>query len=221
MAIVCLQHRHRSARFPRCRPIAEFRRAKREFERFTLGSIPVLKPMMSSYQLFSPLVAGDMRTDSALREAMLHFGVQPAVQLLRIVRSYIAGRSDDAALNAQLDLSVSQYLAKLPNDAVMRLGGMTAAVRDAAAILAGGTHSDQAGTPTLPDDVFAAVVRSVISMGADSRGPAWILDGIALFVDAAARRGSRPLASPSVSGWRSYHCRMRKALATLTISQRN
>jgi hypothetical protein len=121
--------------------------------------------MMSSYQLFSPLVAGDMRTDSALREAMLHFGVQSAVHLLRIVRSYIAGRSDDAALNAH-----------------------------AAAILAGGTDSDQAGTPTLPDDVFAAVVRSVISTGADSRGPAWILDGIALFLDAAARRDSDDLA---------------------------
>jgi hypothetical protein len=91
---------------------------------------------------------------------------------------------------------VSQYLATLPNDAVMRLGGMTAAVWDAAAILAGGTDSDQAGTPTLPDDVFAAVVRSVISTGADSRGPAWILAALHCF-------STRPRA------------------ATATISQRN
>jgi hypothetical protein len=188
---------------PAARPIAEFRRAKREFERLTLGSVPVLEPMMTSYQLFSPLVAGDMRTDSALREAMLHFAVQPALHLLRIVRSYIADASDDAAVDAQADLSVSQYLAKLPNDAVMRAGVMAVAARDAAAILASGIHTNWADTRTLADDVFAAVVRSVFSTGADGRGPAWILDGIALFLDAAARRDSQLLAS-AVAEWLAF-----------------
>src|SRR6185369_1630213 len=63
------------------RQILVFGRAKRELESLTLGGVPLLAPMMDSYDLFSPLVAGDLKAEPRLRAAMLDFGVRPALGL--------------------------------------------------------------------------------------------------------------------------------------------
>src|SRR5215217_7305900 len=95
---------------PIARQIVEFRRAKRDLEIHTFCGAPVLAPMWNAYQVFSPLVAGRMLTDAALRDLMLQFGVQPAVHLLRIVRTYLGTAPVDATLVAEIERIIGDYL---------------------------------------------------------------------------------------------------------------
>ncbi len=173
---------------PVARQIVAFRRAKREFERLTLGSTPLLEPMLSSYRLFSPLVASDMQSDPALRDAMLHYGVQPAVHLVQLVRALIAGRPDDMALVAAADREISQYLGELPDGPSTQLASAADAAAAASDVLSTGDESRLSGMWHLPGDAFASVTSSVQATRAESAGPAWVLAGIALFLRQATDR---------------------------------
>ena len=95
---------------PVAREIVAFRRAKRDFEQLTLNSVPLLEPMMNSYQLFSPMIAGEMRADPVLRTAIRHYGVQPAVHLLRIVQTYSSATTDDPGVISEVERSLNDYV---------------------------------------------------------------------------------------------------------------
>src|SRR5215218_1200064 len=69
---------------PIARQIVEFRRAKRDLETLTFCAAP--------------------------RDLMLRFGVQPAVHLLRIVRTYLGTSPVDATLVAEIERIIGDYL---------------------------------------------------------------------------------------------------------------
>jgi len=193
---------------PVARQIVSFRRAKREFGRLTLGSAPLLEPMLNSYRLFSPLVAAEMQSDPMLRDAMLHYGVQSAVHLVQLVRRYIAIGPDAEALAAAVDREISQYLAELPDGLSMQLDSAADAAAAASDVLSTGDESKLSGMWHLPGDVFASVTSSMQATRADTAGPAWILAGIALFLRQAADRlgdvvatTARPRLESAIGDW--------------------
>jgi hypothetical protein len=187
---------------PVARQIAEFRRAKRELEQFTLASVPLLKPMLDSYALFSPAIADDVRSDADLRQAMLHFGVQPAVHLLQVVRTHINTRGELASVAAQLGVSIGRYLSELPNDARQHVPtAASAASRAARSLTCGLPDTPGIEAQDITSEIFARVVSAVRECGADAAGPAWVLDGLALFLCYAAETG-RDNAEPwGVGNW--------------------
>ena len=189
---------------PIARPIAAFRRAKRDMTRLTLGSVPLLQPMLDSYQLFSPLVANDMRSDPSLRGRIGLYGVQPAIHLLDIVNAYIAGDVDDAGAS-QVDRSIRDYLDELPWEAASQLDVTAAAARQASRCLYGDEACIENEGETCYG-IFAPIVDSTRAVRAETSGPAWILAGLALFLDAAANARSgaaerRPSLASALGDW--------------------
>jgi hypothetical protein len=187
---------------PIARQIAEFRRAKRELETLTLGSVPLFGPMLTAYQLFSPLVAGALEVDAELRGAMVHFGVQPAVCLVKLARVYLVAESDGSTLSAKLEEVIGSYLDELPDGMSEALTAAAGAARDVSGALVA-EYDVEPCARHLSSEIFATVASLVRASEADSAGPAWVLAGLALVLDEAAdavRRlgvASRPcLASP-------------------------
>jgi hypothetical protein len=166
------------------RQIATFRAAKRTFERLTLGSVPILAPMLDSYQLFGPRVAREVSTHPQLRSATVHYGVQPAVGLIRSVEGYLETQADTGRAVAAVEAALAGYEAELA-------GAVTATHLVAAADAAQAASRDLVGQATMAPldarfNLFAHVVASVRSTGADPNGPAWVLAGIGMFLRAAA-----------------------------------
>jgi hypothetical protein len=186
---------------PIARQIAEFRRAKRELARFTLASVPLLQPMMDSYALFSPAVAGDVASNPDLRWAMLHFGVQPAVHLLQVVQAHINAVGDFALVTTQLGWAIRQYLSELPDDARQQVPAAAAAAgRVSKSLAEGPPDAPVIGTGDMTSEIFARVASAIRASGADVAGPAWVLDGLELFLRQAAATDRGEDAEPRVIG---------------------
>ncbi|NUS43720.1 MAG: hypothetical protein HOQ24_08550, partial [Mycobacteriaceae bacterium] len=94
---------------PSARSIVEFQRAVKEFETWTVGETPLLRPLLDAYQLFGPLVAADVRADPVLRADMLRDVVRPAHQLLRVVRVCLDTPPEDPRVAAEIAHAVTTY----------------------------------------------------------------------------------------------------------------
>jgi len=167
------------------RQIATFRTAKRNFQRLTLGSVPILAPMLDSYRLFGPKVARAVSQDEQLRSATVHYGVQPAVHLIRSVEGYLDAAADTGRAVAAVDAALAGYEAEVA-------GAVTATHLRAAAdaALAGSralAGQRSAAALDTAAGLFGHVVTSVRASGADPDGPAWVLAGICMFLRAAAQ----------------------------------
>jgi hypothetical protein len=195
---------------PVAREIAAFRRAKRDFAPLTLGSVPLLEPMMNSYQLFSPIIAGEMRDDPDLRDAMLRYGVQPAVYLLRVVQTLASSIADEPSATADVERTLNDY--------VSAVSSTTSAASVAAASDAAFAASRSLATADVPlstgstdahrrpDNVFSYIADAVRGSGAETSGPAWILEGLAIFLEEAGTRSSEGAGAtsqliPAVGAW--------------------
>ena len=95
------------------RQIATFRAAKRNFERLTLGSVPILAPMLDSYQLFGPWVAREVSKHAQLRSATVRHGVHPAVRLVRSVEGYLGAGADTGRAVAAVEAALADYEAEV------------------------------------------------------------------------------------------------------------
>jgi hypothetical protein len=134
---------------PVAREIVAFRRAKREFASLTLGSVPLLEPMMDSYQLFSPLIAADMGGDPVLRDAMLRYGVLPAVYLLRVVQAYVSGSIDDQQTMIGVKRALDDYVAAvIPTNPAPSLAAASQAALTASRALAAVETEPSTGPPS-------------------------------------------------------------------------
>jgi hypothetical protein len=176
---------------PVAREIAAFRTAKRDFGDLTLNSVPLLEPMMNSYKLFSPMVAGEMRNNPVLRETMLHYGVQPAVHLLRIVQTYTSATTDDPAAIGEVERSLSDYVSEVTSaTSTPSLAGAAADAFAASRLLAtaDGPVSTVLTDQLEPENLFSYVAATVRASGAEASGPAWIVEGLAIFLHEAANR---------------------------------
>ena len=172
---------------PVAREIALFRRAKRDFEKITLGGVPLLEPMLTAYQLFSPRVAGDVRADPTLRNAMRHFAIEPSVHLVRIVSAHITTGGDAEAIVTAAERAITEYLTGLPDDMkTTRIGVTATAAHQASSRLrAGRATVDFCAEQDPAADIFGRVVTSVQAVGAETDGTAWLLEGLARFLDAS------------------------------------
>ena len=165
---------------PGARQIVAFRRAQRDFEELTFGSAPILAPMLNAYELFGPRVAGAMYADPKFRDAVLHFGVQPATHLLRIVESYLS-TAPGARLDGEIGRVVAEYAGTVP---AVALADAAADASVASRSLAG-RAAEQEG---VAGSVFSPIAAAALRSGADTAGPAWVLDGLAQFLHEAASR---------------------------------
>jgi hypothetical protein len=166
---------------PVAREIVAFRRAKREFEPLTLNSMPLLAPMMDSYKIFSPVIAGDVNHDPVLRHAMLHLGLQPAVRLLRIVQTYTAAGTDDPVAIAEIDGMLRDYVFE-----ATAIGFPLAAVAADAFAASRALAAADGVRPPGADGLFGYIAATVHESGAEPSGPAWIIEGLAIYLREAA-----------------------------------
>jgi hypothetical protein len=197
-------------RSPVAREIVAFRRAKRDFAPLTLGSVPLLEPMMNSYQLFSPIVAGEMRDDPGLRDAMLRYGVQPAVYLLRVVQTLASSIADDPCATADVERALNEYVSAVsPTTSAAALAAASDAAFATSRSLAIADVPLSTGSTDAhrrPDNVFSYIADAVRGSGAETSGPAWILEGLAIFLRQAGTRSSHAAGAtsqliPAVEAW--------------------
>jgi hypothetical protein len=195
---------------PVAREIVAFRKAKRDFAPLTLGSVPLLEPMMNSYQLFSPIIAGEMRGDPDLRDAMLRYGVQPAVYLLRVVQTYASGTTDDPYAAADVERTLNDYVSAVsPITSAPTLAAAADAAFAASRALAAADVPPSTGSTDAhrrPDNVFSYIADAVRGSGAETSGSAWILEGLAIFLREAGTRSSDGAGAtsqliPAVGAW--------------------
>ena len=175
---------------PVAREIVAFRRAKREFASLTLGSVPLLEPMMNSYQLFSPLIAADMGGDAVLRDAVLRYGVLPAVYLLRVVQAYVSGTTDDQQTMISVKHALDDYVAAVsPTTPAPSLAAASQAALTASRALAA-VEKEPSTVPhpghRSPENAFSYIADTIRASGAATSGPAWILRGLGIFLTEAA-----------------------------------
>jgi hypothetical protein len=185
---------------PVAREIAAFRRAKRDFEHLTLNSVPLLEPMMNSYKIFSPMIAGDMRGDTALRATMLHLGVQPAVRLLRVVQAYTSATTDDPVVIGDVERSLNDYVSEVTSSTSEL--SLAAAAADAFAASRALASVDGPASTVLtdelrPENVYSYIAATIRASGAEVSGPAWIVEGLAIFLREAANRSGAGAEAPS------------------------
>jgi hypothetical protein len=176
---------------PVARQIVEFRRAKRELEKLTLGGAPILAPMWNAYQMFSPAVAGRILTDPELRVTMLRYGLQPAVYLLRAMRTYLDAEPHAAEGADVVDQNLDGYLAEVSGVSHHDLLDAADAAEQASLALRRHDTVDAPPPNRTPGDLFTEVAFNIQTRNADSRGPAWVLEGLAAFLLAAAARLDR------------------------------
>jgi hypothetical protein len=185
---------------PVAREIVAFRRAKRDFEHLTLNSVPLLEPMMNSYKLFSPLIAGDVLDNPVLREAMLHLAVQPAVRLLRVVQAYTSATTDDPVVIGDVERSLNDYVSEVTSSTSEL--SLAAAAADAFAASRALASVDGPASTVLtdelrPENVYSYIAATIRASGAEVSGPAWIVEGLAIFLREAANRSGAGAEAPS------------------------
>jgi len=168
--------------------IVALRRARQKYRAMSLWTALIAEPTLQLYGKFSVGIVRDMLRDPLLRQAMLHYAVQPTVHLLRIAEAYLAAESDSAALAADLDRALGDYVAGLA-----RAGGSAPALRDAAdgaaqasRLLVAGTAAPPAGR--LPGALFPYLAGAVGKGGGPTTAFAWAFDGLALLLRQAADR---------------------------------
>jgi|tagenome__1003787_1003787.scaffolds.fasta_scaffold20989986_14 hypothetical protein len=168
---------------PVTRQIAAFRSAKRHFQEITLGSAPILAPMMNSYRLFSPRVADAVSTDPALRDSMRHYGVQAAVHLVKLVQALPTAASEPDEVVGRIERSLGAYATDLAAAMpIMGLGEAAEAALSASRQLARRSELPPISTRPPSCNPFASIVNSIQSSGADPEGPAWILEGLGMYM---------------------------------------
>lgn len=193
---------------PVAREIVAFRRAKRDFAPLTLGSVPLLAPMMQSYEIFSPIVAGEMRDDPGLRDALLRYGVQPAVYLLRVVQTLISDTADKLSARADIERALNDYVFAVASTTTASVAAASEAAFAASRSLTAADPPSATSTDVhrRPQTAFSYIADAVRDSGAERAGPAWILEGLAIFLQAAGTRSDGDLTAgsqliPALRAW--------------------
>jgi len=170
--------------------VTELRRARSAYRRLSWWGALTAEPALDLYAQFGRSVARDMADHPGLRDAMLWYAVVPVCHVLHLAEAHLSAVEDTPELLRVIEGSLSEYVAALGETGrstqVLRAAADSAL--DASRTLASQTLRFPAvlGDPDAPDQLFQYLGRAIASADGTTDAFAWGLEGLSIFLDAAA-----------------------------------